>query len=175
MDKIKKTELPPITIIVAVDLAMGIGKDNDLLCHLSSDLKRFKTITTGHTVVMGLNTWISLPRKPLPNRKHIVLAPESIFEHPDVKFVDNIKSAIESMDKEKENFIIGGGMVYNTFMEYAQTILLTVFLKEFEADTFFPNISNDIWKLVEESDKMHDEDKNLEYVYQKFERVKNVE
>jgi len=163
-----KDMLPPMSIIVAVDLSMGIGKNNDLLCHLSSDLKRFKEITTGHTVVMGLNTWISLPRKPLPNRRHIVLGPETDFIHPEVEFVPNLETAFQRMDKDKENFIIGGGMVYNTFMEYAQTILLTVFQKTFDADTFFPSISQDIWKLVEESDTMYDEKENMEYVYQKF-------
>ncbi len=163
-------ELPPITIIVAVDLAMGIGKNNDLLCHLSSDLKRFKEITTGHTVVMGLNTWISLPRKPLPGRHHIVLAPEKQFDHPDVDFTTNIQEAIEKMDNERENFIIGGGMVYNTFMQYAQTILLTVFQKTFDADTFFPEIPNDEWVLTEESAMMYDAKANMEYIYRKYQR-----
>ena len=167
---LSKNMLPPMSIIVAVDLNMGIGKNNDLLCHLSSDLKRFKEITSGHTVVMGLNTWISLPRKPLPNRRHIVLGPAMDFSHPDVEFVPDLETAFERMDKEKENFIIGGGMVYNTFMEYAQTILLTVFQKTFDADTFFPSISQDIWKLVEELDTMYDEKENMEYVYQKFVR-----
>ncbi len=164
------TKLPPITIIVAVDLAMGIGKDNDLLCHLSTDLKRFKEITSGHTVVMGLNTWISLPRKPLPNRRHIVIAPEKVYDHPDVEFAHSIEEAIEKMDTDRENFIIGGGMIYKTFMEYAQTIMLTVIQKEFEADTFFPPIKQDVWKLIEESDTMYDEAEDLYYVYQKFYR-----
>ncbi len=167
---IEKSIHPPITIIVAVDLSMGIGKDNDLLCHLSTDLKRFKEITTGHTVVMGLNTWISLPRKPLPNRRHIVIAPEKVFEHPDVEFAHSIEESIGKMDKDKENFIIGGGMVYTSFMDYAQTIMLTVFQKEFEADTFFPPISQDVWKLVEESDTMYDEKEAMEYVYQRYQR-----
>lgn len=162
--------LPPITIIVAVDLSMGIGKNNDLLCHLSSDLRRFKEITTGHTVVMGLNTWNSLPRKPLPNRRHIILAPEKTFKHPDVEFAHSIEEAISKMDQDKENFIIGGGMVYKTFMDFAQTLMLTVFKKTFDADTFFPAISQDIWKLVEESDTMYDTMEDLEYVYQTYKR-----
>jgi dihydrofolate reductase len=168
MNKIKK--LPPITIIVAVDLEMGIGKNNDLLCYLSSDLKRFKQITTGHTVVMGLNTWNSLPKKPLPNRRHLVLAPEKIFNHHDVIFVNNVEDAISKMDNKNENFIIGGGMVYKTFIEYAQKILLTVFRKKFDADTFFPNISIEEWNLTEESEKMYDEEKEIEYIYQTFVR-----
>jgi dihydrofolate reductase len=168
---IDKSKLPPITIIVAVDLAMGIGKDNDLLCHLSTDLKRFKQITTGHTVVMGLNTWISLPRKPLPERRHIVLSPEKVFDHPQVFFVSSVEDAIASMDSENENFIIGGGMVYETFMEYAQTLMLTVFQKTFEADTFFPAISQEEWKLVEESETMFDEKESMEYVYQTYKRI----
>jgi dihydrofolate reductase len=162
--------LPPITIIVAVDLSMGIGKNNDLLCHLSSDLRRFKEITTGHTVVMGLNTWNSLPRKPLPNRRHIILAPEKTFKYPDVEFAHSIEEAISKMDQDKENFIIGGGMVYKTFMDFAQTLMLTVFKKTFDADTFFPAISQDIWKLVEESDTMYDTMEDLEYVYQTYKR-----
>lgn len=167
----QKENLPPITIIVAVDLAMGIGKNNDLLCHLSTDLKRFRQITTGHTVVMGLNTWISLPRKPLPDRRHIVLSPEKVFEHPDVIFVSRVEEAIAKMDSDRENFIIGGGMVYTTFMQYAQTLMLTVFQKTFDADTFFPSISQSEWKLVEESETMFDEKESMEYVYQTYKRT----
>ncbi len=158
----------PITIIASVDLAMGIGKDNELLCRLSSDMKRFKEITTGHTVIMGLNTWLSLPVKPLPNRRHIVIAPEKVFEHPDVIFVQTIDEALKNMEKNKENFIIGGAMVYSTFIEYAQKILLTVFMKTFPADAFFPEISASIWEMVEESETFFDEKNQMQYVYRKY-------
>jgi dihydrofolate reductase len=165
------SKLPPISIIVAVDLNMGIGKNNDLLCHLSSDLKRFKEITTGHTIVMGYNTWVSLPRKPLPKRRHIVLSDNPKFTYPDILVAHNIDQAISLMNKDGENFIIGGGMIYKAFMPYAQTLLLTVFQKEFHADTFFPKISQDEWKLVEESDTMFDEKEQMEYVYQRFKKI----
>lgn len=164
------SQLPKMTIIVAVDKALGIGKDNDLLCHLSSDLKRFKEITTGHTVVMGLNTWLSLPRKPLPNRKHIVLAPEPVFDHPDVMFFPTLEEAIAAMDRQEENFIMGGGMVYKTFMEIAQKLLITEFQKTFDADTFFPFIDSKTWKLTEESDVMTDAATQMQYIYKTFER-----
>lgn len=166
--KIFTPNVPPVTIIVAVDLAMGIGKNNDLLCHLPSDLKRFRKITMGHTIIMGLNTWNSLPKKPLPGRKHLVLSPENVFDHPDVEFVTNADDALSKMEIDKENFIIGGGMVYQTFISYAQKLLLTVFHKTFEADTFFPAISQNEWKLVEESEIMYDEEASLEYVYQTY-------
>ncbi len=166
----KTNKYPAMTIVVAIDEQNGIGKDNQLLCHLSSDLKRFKEITTGHTIVMGKNTYLSLPKRPLPNRKHIVLSKSIIVEHEDVCVVESIEDAIKMMDQENENYIIGGGVIYNEFMKYVQKLLITKIYAGFDADVFFPNISEDEWKLTLRSGKIYDEKSAVFYEYLTYER-----
>lgn len=138
------------TIIVAIAENYGIGKNNDLLWHISGDLKRFKKITTGHTIIMGRKTFFSLPKGALPNRRNIVITdcPEDCC--PGAEIVSSIEEAIKIADKDKENFIIGGGMIYEQFMPLANKMYLTIVHKEFDADVFFPEINYDEWKIIEE-------------------------
>jgi len=138
------------TIIVAIAKNNAIGKNNDLLWHISGDLKRFKEITTGHTVIMGSNTYLSLPKRPLPNRRNIVISkriPDNNFEGATV--VKNIEEAIKVADPGKENFIIGGGMIYNEFMPLSNKIYLTLVERDYDADTFFPQINYDEWEITD--------------------------
>jgi dihydrofolate reductase len=158
----------PISIIVAIAENNAIGKNNNLLWHISADLKHFKELTTGHTVVMGKKTWESLPIKPLPNRKNIVItdiAGETIDQ---VTTVYSIEQALDACDTDTENFIIGGGSIYQQFFPIAQKLYITKVLKPFEADTFFPEIDNSSWNKVEESELMTDEKSGLQYVFQLF-------
>lgn len=139
-----------ITIIVAIAENNAIGKNNDLLWHISGDLKRFKEITTGHTVVMGRKTYLSLPKRPLPNRRSIVISDIPNECIPDVEVVDSIENAVEIFDNDKENFIIGGGMIYRQFLPLANKLYLTVVHKKYDADVFFPEINYDEWELLHE-------------------------
>lgn len=146
-----------ITIIVAVSENNAIGKNNDLLWHISGDLKRFKEITTGHTIIMGRKTYLSLPKRPLPNRRSIVISDIPNESMDGVVISDSIESAISLTDKNKENFIIGGGMVYKQFLAIANKIYLTKVHKTYEADIFFPEINMDEWNITElEEHKDHD-------------------
>ena len=126
-----------ISIIVAIAENFAIGKNNDLLFHLPNDLKHFKEITTGHTIIMGRNTLVSLPKWPLPNRRHIVITDkkDDIFEGCETVF--SIDEAIEKVKNEKEAFIIGGGMIYKQFFPVAGKLYLTLVHKPFDADVFF--------------------------------------
>jgi len=102
-----------ISIIVAIADNNAIGKDNQLLWHLSEDLRRFKRLTTGHTVVMGKKTFESLPFRPLKNRRNIVLSDARGEEINGCEMAYSIEEAMDMMDEGKENFIIGGGSVYS--------------------------------------------------------------
>ncbi len=112
-----------ISIIVAIAENFAIGKNNDLLFHLPNDLKHFKEITSGHSLIMGRNTLLSLPKWPLPNRRHIVITDkkDDVFHGCEVVF--SIEEAIEKVKDEKEAFVIGGGMVYRQFYHCSRKTL----------------------------------------------------
>ncbi|PID91540.1 MAG: diacylglycerol kinase [Bacteroidetes bacterium] len=141
---------PNISIIVAIAPNRAIGKDNKLLWHLPADLKRFKQLTTGHTLIMGRNTFLSLPNGALPNRRHIVISdrPEEAFKG--CEMANSVGKALEMAGSDEECFVIGGGMVYTQFLPIAGKLYLTVVEGDFEADTFFPEIDFKQWKAVED-------------------------
>ena len=154
-----------ITIIVAIARNNAIGRNNDLLWHLPADLKRFKLITSGHCVLMGKRTWESLPVKPLPGRKNVVLTddPDDCF---DCSFTArSIEQALEECRDCEEVFVIGGGMVYNQFMELADRLLITVVDKDYEADTFFPEIDTAVWEQAEVEGPWYDDTNDFHYSY----------
>jgi dihydrofolate reductase len=140
--------LDNISIIVAIASNRAIGKDNKLLWHLSDDLKRFKTLTTGHTLIMGRNTFLSLPNGALPNRRHIVISDKEDEWFDRCEMARSIEEAIELAGTEEECFVIGGGMVYAQFLPLAGKLYLTQVHESFEADTFFPEIDFSQWKAL---------------------------
>ncbi len=150
-----------ISIIVAIAQNNAIGKDNQLLWHIPADLKRFKKLTTGHTIVMGKRTFYSLPIRPLPNRRSIVITDIEGEEIEGCTMAYSIEDAIEKMDSENENFIIGGGMVYRQFLPLAQQLYLTIVQKDFEAETFL-EIDQSAFE-IDEKEEHPDED--LPYYY----------
>ncbi|WP_298900308.1 dihydrofolate reductase [uncultured Psychroserpens sp.] len=157
-DQKKKSEL---TIIVAAGENDAIGKDNDLIWHLSDDLKRFKSLTNGHHIIMGRKTFESFP-KPLPNRKHVVITRQDNYKVPDgVIVVNNMEDALDASKNDEQPFIIGGGEIYRQSMSLADKIEITRVHHSFEnADTFFPEIDLSIWKETHsefhEKDDKHD-------------------
>jgi dihydrofolate reductase len=134
-----------ITMIACVDRKMGIGKDNKLLAHLPKDMAHFKKTTEGHVVVYGRKTWDSLPIKPLPNRKNIVLSRCS-FTHKDVEWMSSIS---EVQDLREDIYVIGGSQIYKAFISYADELIISHIDAEFDADTFFPAIDMDQWMPYE--------------------------
>ena len=158
-----------ISIIVAIAQNFAIGKNNDLLFHLPTDLKHFKEITTGHAMIMGRNTLLSLPKWPLPNRRHIVITdkPDDHFEGCEVVF--SVEEAIEKVKDEHEVFIIGGGMVYRQFYPLAGKLYLTLVHQDFDADTFFPEINYEDWNELSRED-LHDDKNDFDYSYLELER-----
>ncbi len=137
---------------MAIAQNMAIGKDNRLIWHIPEDLKRFKALTTGHTVVMGRKTYESLPFRPLPKRRNLVITRDKSLQLPGCVMAHSIEDAIGKMDSDRENFIIGGAEIFRDFMPLAQKLYITWVHKDFEADTFYPEINPDEWTETERQD-----------------------
>ena len=153
-----------ISIIVAIAENNEIGRQGDLLCHLPNDLRHFKQITSGCTVIMGKRTFFSLPRHPLPNRRNIVITDIAGEQFPGAEAAYSIEEAMSLADPDKENFIIGGGMVYRQFMPLADKLYITHIHHSWQdADTFFPQIDPDVWQLT--SSERHEADEHNPYPY----------
>lgn len=153
-----------LNLIVAIAENNAIGKAGDLLCHLPNDLKHFKEITTGAIVVMGKNTFFSLPRRPLPNRRNIVLTRDIAFTYENTEVAHSMDE-LQTMLQDNENvFIIGGGNVYEQFMTKVDKLYITHIHHTWQdADTFFPEIDPAIWQCV--SEEYHEADEKHLYPY----------
>jgi len=160
-----------ISIIVAIAENRAIGKDNRLLWHLSDDLKRFKKLTTGHTLIMGRNTFLSLPNGALPNRRHIVISDQLDESFAGCEMARSIEEAVELAGTEKECFVIGGGMVYAQFLPVAGKLYLTQVQASFEADTFFPEIDFSLWKALVTEEVEAGERNQYKHSYTEFIRA----
>ena len=159
----KRKEVQELTIIVAAGENDAIGKDNQLIWHLSDDLKRFKALTNNHHIIMGRKTFESFP-KPLPNRIHIVISRQENYKVPEgVILVNSLANAIDAARNDDQPFIIGGGEIYKQALLFANKIELTRVHHSFEADTFFPKIDTSIWK--ETSNTFHDKDEDHAYAF----------
>lgn len=153
-----------INLIVAIAENNAIGIAGDLLCHLPNDLKHFKEITTGATVVMGKNTFFSLPRRPLPNRRNIVLTTDTEFTYENTEVAHSIEQLYTLLNEEEEVFIIGGGKVYEQFINTVDKLYVTHIHHTWEdADTFFPKIDPNTWQCV--STQRNEADEKNPYPY----------
>jgi dihydrofolate reductase len=163
-----------ISIIVAVSEDLAIGKNNELLWHIPEDLKRFKEITYGKTVVMGKRTWESLPKKPLPGRKNIVITdiPHDNFSGAFTAY--SIDDALNKCENDEEVFIIGGGSIYSQFMPIADRLYITHVHKKSPADTWFPEIDHRKWKVIREEEHIEDNDEGIPYTFKIYERKKDA-
>jgi dihydrofolate reductase len=148
-----------ISIIVAYDKNLAIGKDNKLCWSQPEDLKRFKSLTTGKTVVMGRKTFESIG-KTLPNRTNIVLTRQNIK----IEGCKVINSIDEILKIEEDVFIIGGGEIYKEFIKLASTLFVTEIDTEIEADTYFPKLSSD-WNINYEEYRTKDEKNEYNYKF----------
>ncbi len=163
-----------ISIIVAIAQNLAIGKNNDLLWHLPADLKHFKQLTTGRTVIMGERTFLSLPRRPLPNRRNIVVTDKADLQFDGCEMAHSIDEAARLCRPDEENFVIGGGSIYRQFMPLADTLHITWVYRDFEADTFFPAIDAATWEAVAQSERQRDEATELEFAFVTYKRRKTL-
>ena len=160
-----------ITLIAAVSENNALGKNNQLIWHLSEDLKRFKRLTQGHSIIMGRKTFESMP-KALPNRKNIILTRNKGYKAQNAWVVHTIEEALKLTEGDSQPFIIGGGEIYKLFLYHADSIELTRIHRNFEADTFFPEIDYKNWELVEEEKHLSSENQPYDYSYLKFRKIK---
>jgi len=155
-----------LSIIVAKASNNVIGKNNSLIWHLPEDLKRFKELTTGHTIIMGRRTFESLGRV-LPNRKHVILCNDMKMDVEDerIEILDDISKLDKYVNSEEENFVIGGATIYRLLMPYANKMYITEIDQEFEGDVSFPEINKEDWDVVEVKKGLKDEKNPFDYNY----------
>ncbi len=159
-----------ISIIVAVGKNRAIGYENKLLWSLPDDMKFFKEKTTGHTVIMGRNTYLSLPKGALPNRRNIVITIDKEESFPNCIMVNSIEEAIQQADAHGENFVMGGASIYEQFFSIAQKLYYTDVEDSPQADTWFPEVTDDEWRLVNAVPHAADEKHPVAFTIKEFVR-----
>lgn len=140
-----------IAIVVAMARNNAIGKDNQLLWHITEDMKFFKSLTQGGTVIMGRKTYESIGR-PLPNRRNMVISRSVNHLDDRVELFHSLEDAIEAASADERVFIIGGGEIYRQSLQQVDTLYVTLVDHSYEADTFFPSLNNNEWEVVERVD-----------------------
>lgn len=158
-----------ISIVVAIAENNAIGKDNQLLWHLPADLKHFKDITNGHTIIMGRKTYDSIGR-PLPNRRNIVITRNTELDIPGVEITNSLNEALKLCTTEAEVFIIGGAELYKHALEATNRIYLTTVHHSYTADTFFPEIEPLEWNEISTEKHLPDEKNRVAYTFSTLER-----
>lgn len=160
-----------ITIIAAAAQNNALGKDNQMIWHLPDDFRRFKALTTGHHIIMGRKTFESLPGV-LANRTHVIITRQKKYSAPQGCLIaDSLEDAIAMCPKNDTVFIIGGGEIYRQSMVLADRIELTKVMAQPEADTFFPEIAADQWKIIAEEFHPKDEKHAFDFAFITYERV----
>lgn len=165
-----------IKILVACDENRVIGKDNQLIWHLPADLKRFKSLTTGHVILMGRKTYESIG-KPLPNRTTIVITRQVDFQAEGTITAHSVEEAIlkaKSLTRE-DIFIVGGAEIYSLSLALADQLLVTQLHDIFEGDAFFPEISADTWEIVDRERGVTDEKNPFQYSYITYQKKHGTE
>ena len=146
-----------ISIIASVDRHMGIGYENKLLFWLPNDLKRFKTLTTGNTIIMGRKTFESLPKGALPNRRNVVISSNPALQCPGAEVFPSLTAALQSCKEDEHVYIIGGVSIYQQALPFADELCLTeIDSTAPEADVYFPEVSPAVWQ--EKSRETHPAD-----------------
>ena len=158
-----------VTIVVAIGENNAIGKNNELLWYLPKDLRHFKTITKGHTVIMGRKTFESVG-KPLPNRRNIIITRNTDLAIEGTEVVHTLEDALELCKQGEEVFVIGGAEIYKIAMPHTDKIYLTVVHENFEADAFFPEIDHNLWLETASEKHLPDDKNNLSFTFSTLER-----
>ncbi|WP_068776389.1 dihydrofolate reductase [Paenibacillus sp. FJAT-26967] len=158
-----------VSFLFAMDRQNAIGIDNKLPWHLPADLKFFKKMTTGHSVLMGRKTYDSIGR-PLPNRRNIVLTRQPDYKLEGCEVVHSVEEALAGF-QEEEVFVIGGTEVFKLFWPYADKLYVTFIDDIFEADTYFPVIEPQEWSLVSEEQGIKDDKNPYDYYFRTYERT----
>jgi len=154
-----------LNAIVAVAQNRAIGKDNDLIWRLSNDLKHFKNVTQGHCIISGRKNYESIGR-PLPGRTNIILTRDTSYQAEGCEVVHTLKDALKIAEKigDLSPFIIGGGEIYRMTLPYVDTLYYTEVHQEFDADVFFPELTNQ-WQEISREKHLKDEKNQCDYSF----------
>ena len=158
-----------ISIVVVADENNAIGKNNQLLCHLPADLKHFKNLTTGKTVVMGRKTFDSIG-KPLPNRKNIIVTRQENLIIEGCEIANSLQDAVKFAADNIDICIIGGAEIYNQAFGYTDVVYLTRIHHQFDADTYFPLIDPNVWEETSFEAHQPDEKNKFRYTFITYKR-----
>lgn len=155
-----------LSIIVAKAKNNVIGKNDELIMKLPAESKKFRELTEGQNVIMGRKTYDILGKN-LRERNVIVFSnnPDFRVSTPNAKVVHSMLEIQQYIEDEKENFVIGGAMIYRLLMQYVNKIYVTEINQEFEGDAFFPRINEEIWKEISREQNEKTEDNNFEYEF----------
>ncbi len=158
-----------MNLIVAVDQNWAIGKDGDQLVYLKEDLKRFRTLTSGHTVILGRKTLTTFPGgRPLKNRRNLILSRNPQFQAEGAEVFTSVEELVQQADGDA--FVIGGASVYEQLLPYCDTAYITKIHAGFPADTYFPDLDkSEDWEIVEESESL--EQDGIAYHYVTYRRT----
>lgn len=161
-----------ITIIAAVAQNNAIGYKNKLLYWLPDDLKRFKRLTTGHTIIMGRKTFESFPKGALPNRRNIVLTHQKELSFPGAETFSSLKEALKNCRQDEHIYIIGGASVYKESLPIANCLCLTE-IKDTpsDADAYFPEINQKEWTEISRENHAKDEKHPFEFSFVDYRRT----
>lgn len=163
--------MPHISIIAAVDSNMAIGFENKLLFWLPNDLKRFKTLTTGNTIIMGRKTFESLPKGALPNRRNVVLSSNHNTNCPGAEVYPSLEAALQSCREDEQIYIIGGESVYRQAITFADELCLTEIDNTApKADAYFPAIDLSVWHEKSREIHLADEKHLCSYAFVNYTR-----
>lgn len=162
-----------ISIIAALAQSGAIGKDNKLLWKLSADMRLFKSLTTGHHVIMGRKTFDSMGSKPLPNRVNIVVTRQLDYEAEGCITCNSLAEAIDIAEQaeDTEAFIIGGAEIYSLGLYMADTMYLTHVHTNKEGDAYFPTFDLDIWEIAEKTFYSKDEKNEFDFDFCVYKRA----
>ncbi|WP_426064472.1 dihydrofolate reductase [Flavobacterium sp. DSP2-3-1] len=156
-----------IIIIAAAAENNTLGKNNEMVWHLPNDFQRFKSLTSGHHIIMGRKTFESLV-KPLPNRTHVIITRQKEYHAEGCIVVDSIEKALEICPKDEDSYIIGGGEIYALGLPYTDKLEITRVHHNFEGDAHFPKINEDEWEMTASEFNEKDEKHRYDYSYQTY-------
>lgn len=159
-----------LTLIAAMAKNRVIGKDNDLIWHFPEDLKHFKSLTSGHHVIMGRKTFESVGR-PLPKRVNIIITRQKDYQAEGCKIAGSLEEALAMVENDDQPFIVGGAEIYKQSLDFAKTIELTLIEAEYEGDTFFPEFDPSIWKLARGEKKEADDKHAHPYEFLTYKKI----
>jgi dihydrofolate reductase len=160
-----------LIIIAAIGRNRELGKDNDLLWHIAADLKRFKELTSGHTVIMGRRTFNSIRNKPLANRKNIVITRQKNFPGNGALVVSSPEEALEHTREDEEVFVLGGATIYAQFLSRTSKMYLTQVDAVYHADVYFPEFDEKEWQVIERTNITNDKQAGVNYSFINYRRI----